>query len=322
MKRRGIIFLWIYRKEVLSLAYLFLIGGAFGAIWIFYGRTSANTLAFEEDHKIVEVVISHMAKPVVKPKIIAEAWKTNAVGVAADDRPQISIVIDDLGVVKSRTFDIIKLDASLTLSFLPYAPDLKNMTRYAREQGHELMLHLPMEPKGDKDPGPHAMLTGVSDEKILAELSFNLAQFDGYVGLNNHMGSAFTENRRGLDLILKEVGKRGLLVLDSRTSKKSLFAGMAADRNIPNVTRDFFLDNEQDVDYILGQLKKLEKMALRRGSAIAIGHPYDETIAALSIWLPSLKEKGIVAVPLSALVKRKYQEIYMAKGGGRSSSSR
>jgi polysaccharide deacetylase 2 family uncharacterized protein YibQ len=171
-----------------------------------------------------------------------------------------------------------------------------------------------MEPKGAFDPGPHALLMHVSPEKMRADLIFNLSRFDGYVGLNNHMGSAFTEDRESLDLILDEVQRRGLLVLDSRTSRKSLLAEMSTDRNIPNITRDFFLDNEQDVDYIFAQLAKLEDMARRKGSAIAIGHPYAETIQALTLWLPTLKARGITVVPLSYLVKRKYDGIRLAKG--------
>lgn len=319
MNRTGIIFLWTYRKEALSLAYLFLIGVAFGAIWIFHDSNSKKALAFEENHNIVEVVIADTKKPSVilkiPPKPFEAAWKTHAVRVAAiaEDKPQISIIIDDLGVVRDRTLDIIKLAAPLTLSFLPYAPNLFDVTHLAKDQGHELMVHLPMEPKGDFDPGPHALLTHATDDKILQDLRFNLSQFEGYVGLNNHMGSAFTENRQGLDLILDEIQKRGLLVLDSRTSGKSLLAEMAAERNIPNVKRDIFLDNEQDEDYILNQLKKLEKMAMSRGHAIAIGHPYKVTIKVLSIWLPTLKEKGIAVVPLSQLVKNKYDKIQLAE---------
>ncbi|MBL4894817.1 MAG: divergent polysaccharide deacetylase family protein [Emcibacter sp.] len=313
----------------MSLAYLFLIGMAFGAIWIFHDSHSKiaptqNILAFEEEHKIVEVVIADVKTPYVAleipaesflPEPIEETWQTHAVKVSAvvEGKPQISIIIDDLGVVRSRTFDVITLAPPLTLSFLPYAPDLYDVTRIARDKGHELMVHIPMEPKGDKDPGPHALLTHSTDQKILQDLQFNLSRFDGYVGLNNHMGSAFTEDRAGLNLVLDEVQKRGLLVLDSRTSGKSLFAQMAEERNIPNMTRDLFLDNEQDVDYIIGQLEKLENMARRRGTAIAIGHPYKETIKALSIWLPTLKAKGIAVVPLSHLIKRKYENIQLAK---------
>lgn len=332
MRRAGIVFLWVYRKEALSLAYLFFVGLAFVAIWNFYDSERNKTPSFGQELKITEVALADIEMPVERLEIMPAAWQTNAVQVVADvdDKAQISIIIDDLGLLPDMTLNIINLDAFLTLSFLPYAPDLAEVTAYAREQGHELMLHLPMEPKGNKYPGPHALLTGASEDKIRQDLNFNLAQFEGYVGLNNHMGSAFTENAPGLDLVLNEVQKRGLLILDSQTSQKSLFAMMATDRNIPNETRDIFLDNEQDVTYILAQLAKLEDLARYRGNAIAIGHPYAQTIEALSLWLPTLEGKGIALVPLSHLIKKKYDKILLAQNraknavtsGGQASSSR
>ncbi|MCF8474545.1 MAG: divergent polysaccharide deacetylase family protein [Emcibacter sp.] len=325
----GVITLWHYRKEVISTIYLILIAVAFGAIWQFYKDHSEShknkmaPLAFEEDHKIIDVVIAYHEpepEPETEPlqtnaKLVLDAWKANAVQVAdyVDTLPQISIVIDDLGLLQNKTLSIINLKAPLTLSFLPYANNLPNMTQMAKDRGHELMIHLPMEPKGNMNPGPHAMRKNITEKQLMKDLTFNLSQFEGYVGLNNHMGSSFTEYRQGLDVILEEIHHRGLLVLDSKTSRKSLLADMATEKNIPNISRDFFLDNEQNLPYILGQLEKLENMAYKNGHAIAIGHPYKETIEALSYWLPTLQKKGIAVVPLSHLVKRKYNHILVVK---------
>lgn len=340
--RRGVVWMWTYRKELMGLGYLFLIGMGFGAVWFFstshnpHRTTERQGLAFEEDHRPLAVEVDIVERATVNPEIRREplqtdalpeteaqapsakvagavAWRDNAVKVTGGAGVEISIVIDDLGIVKGRTLDIIKLNAPLTLSFLPYAPNLPTVTQVARGRGHELMVHLPMEPKGHSDPGPHALLTGETKAQIRADLQFNLTRFEGYVGLNNHMGSAFTENRAGLDVVLAEVQRRGMLVLDSRTSGKSLLAKMATGRNIPNMTRDIFLDNEQDVTYILGQLEKLESLARRKGKAIAIGHPYQETIEALSRWMPTLAEKGITIVPLSHLMRQKYAVPLLAK---------
>ncbi|MCF6216890.1 MAG: divergent polysaccharide deacetylase family protein [Emcibacter sp.] len=335
MKQAGTAFFWTYRKEALSLAGLFLLGMGFGATWIFYDNNFENppktemSLAFEEDHNIIEVEIADTTSSNIPkdlgypsetkenaPPDIVETWKLNAVQVTGHvaDKPQVTIVIDDLGVVKNLTLGVIDLKGPLTLSFLPYGKNLREITQLAAGNGHELMVHLPMEPQGDKNPGPHALRVAATDGKNLEDLYFNLSQFEGYVGLNNHMGSAFTEDRAGLSVMLDEVKRRGLLVLDSRTSRKSLLADLSSDKNIPNMTRDFFLDNIQDVDYILGQLFKLEEMAKKRGHAIAIGHPYKETIEALTLWRPTLKEKGIVLVPLSHIMKKKYDKILLAKG--------
>lgn len=341
MTRAGIVFLWTYRKEALSLLYLFLVGMAFGTIWIFHNSNSGadiskKNLAFEENHENVGVLIAQSAIPaatrVIPPlpdKITGnvpygDLWKRNAVMLADidDQKPQIAIVIDDLGITGDRTRQIINLPAPLTLSFLPYAPDLPFITRLAKNRGHELMLHLPMEPKGKSNPGPHALFTAETAREILAELDYSLSRFEGFVGINNHMGSAFTEDSRGLDLILNEIQNRGLLVLDSRTSANSLLAPMAARRHIPNASRDFFLDNRQDVNYILGQLAKTEMRAARNGYAIAIGHPYGETIQALALWLPEARSRGIEIVPLSHIIRRKYEMIYLAGEGGQAISAK
>lgn len=214
----------------------------------------------------------------------------------------IAIVIDDLGVNRSGTRGITALPGPLTLSFMTYAEDLEQQTDAARAQGHELFLHFPMEPMSDSaDPGPNALLTGLSDQEIKDRLAWGLDRFDGYVGVNNHMGSRFTSDAEGMELVLGELDRRGLIFLDSLTVASSVGAEVAAEFDIPFVTRDVFLDNEQDEAAIARTLQVLEEKARANGTAIGIGHPYDETIAALRQWLPTLEEKGIALVPVSAI---------------------
>ncbi|WP_321391088.1 divergent polysaccharide deacetylase family protein [Emcibacter sp.] len=339
---------WHWRKQALLTAYLLLMGFALGVIYIYAtGRgheptTTAQAIIpvqeqqvvtvekvlpipFEEGHQQTEVVVS-LPDLEVAPSFprtetrLPESpplWKANAVAVGGliPGQPQISIVIDDLGILKDNTRRLINMQPGLTLSFLPYATDLEPQTDLARRKGHELMLHLPMQPRGDALPGPHALKADLGQEELLGQILWNLDRFDGYVGINNHMGSAFTEDYDGISQLLSVVRERGLLVLDSKTTNNSVLAGLAEQKDIPHAVRDVFLDNTQDVDYILGQLDKLEEYARRHGSAVAIGHPYDETIAALELWLPKLREKGITLVPLSHIVEGKYRKTMIAQGG-------
>ena len=79
----------------------------------------------------------------------------NAVPFAdLNSRPLIAIVIDDVGIDRPHSKRAWELPGPLTLSFLPYAKDLREQARAARRTGQELMLHLPMEPTGRADPGP------------------------------------------------------------------------------------------------------------------------------------------------------------------------
>ena len=232
-------------------------------------------------------------------------WLRNAVmPPVIDDRPAIAIVIDDLGLNRHNTAALNSLKGPLTLSFLPYAGALEQQARAARAAGHELMLHVPMEPIGADWPGPDALLSSLSPSEFLSRFRTQLRSFRGFVGINNHMGSLLTTDRPAMDEVMNELKARGLLFVDSRTTSKTVAATEAQRLGVPHAERDVFLDNEADLDAIRRQLSALERIARRRGAAIAIGHPHDLTIEALRGWLPTLEERGFVLVPVSTVVAR------------------
>jgi polysaccharide deacetylase 2 family uncharacterized protein YibQ len=120
------------------------------------------------------------------------------------------------------------------------------------------------------------------------------------------MGSKFTSCGNCMKVVSKELKSSELIFIDSLTSGKSVAAKMAEATQVPNLTRDVFLDDSPKSADITHQLKRLENIARKSGHAIAIGHPRDTTIKALQQWIPSLKDKGIQLVPVSTLVKVKY----------------
>lgn len=223
--------------------------------------------------------------------------------LAPGQRPMIAVVIDDLGLARDRTLAAIGLPGPLTLAFLPYADGVADMARAARAGGHELLVHLPMEPsRGSADPGPNALLTGLDVDENRKRLLANLASFEGFDGINNHMGSRFTQSRADMDLVLKELRARDLFFLDSRTTAASAARSAALDARVPYAERDVFLDNHQEAPYLALQLSEVERIARRNGSVIAIGHPHGVTIAALRLWLGGLSAKGFDLVPVSRIV--------------------
>src|SRR5215468_10816044 len=115
-----------------------------------------------------------------------------------------------------------ELPGPLTMSFLPYAKDLGEQARSARGRGQELMLHLPMEPSGRNDPGPNALLVSLTDAELRQRTQTALDSFEGYAGVNNHMGSRFTAFRPGMETVLRQFRSRGLMFLDSRTTPQSV----------------------------------------------------------------------------------------------------
>ncbi len=238
------------------------------------------------------------------------AWRRNAVPFALPPPgPMIALVFDDLGMDRPHTAQVIRLPGPLTLSFLPYAGDLARQTAAGRAAGHELLVHMPMEPlAAGLDPGPGALFVRLPPDEILRRLDRGLAAFSGYVGLNNHMGSRFTSDRTLMMPVLAELKRRGLLFLDSVTSTGSVGAEVAASLHLPHVQRNVFLDDVLTTAAVHANLNRLEETARRTGAAVAIGHPHEITLAVVTPWLAGLAGRGFALAPLSAIVRARGYE--------------
>jgi polysaccharide deacetylase 2 family uncharacterized protein YibQ len=233
------------------------------------------------------------------------AWLRYAVDAAPfKGRAQIAVVIDDLGMDRRRSARAVTLLSPLTFSYLPYARDLPQQTADARAAGHELLVHLPMEPTNGADPGPKPLLTELSQAELLKRLRWDLSRFSGFVGVSNHMGSRFTADPQSMGTVLEEISSRGLLFLDSRTTARTVAPRLARRLGVPFAERNVFLDNEVDIQSVRKRLVELEKMASHHGYAVGLGHPHDATLDALADWLPTLAERGFVLVPISSIVWR------------------
>ena len=231
-------------------------------------------------------------------------WQKFARPTPGATGPRLAIVIDDAGLDHARTARVIALNGPLTISFLTYGEGLTPQVKAASAAGHEIMVHVAMEAmKRSIDPGPDVLLRDIEPDEILARLTRVLGRVDGYVGINNHMGSLFTADRPGMELVLSEIKRRGLLFLDSRTGPHTVGADVARSIQLPYAERDVFLDNEPNVPAVNRQLQELERIAKARGQAVAIGHPHDGTIEALTHWIPDAKARGFVFVPISTIVK-------------------
>jgi polysaccharide deacetylase 2 family uncharacterized protein YibQ len=265
---------------------------------------------FEPGQKVATVEEKPQPKPA--PQVAAAAsseqqtWRRNAVPFRdLASKPLIAVVIDDVGLDRPHSKRAWELPGPLTLSFLPYAKDLREQAKAARAHGQELMLHLPMEPSGRADPGPNALLVSLSEGELRQRVIIALDSFDGYVGVNNHMGSRFTAYRPGMETVLSQFKARGLLFLDSRTTPSTVGDQVAQELGVPSVARNVFLDDDESLDAVRRKLAETEAVARRQGFVVAIGHPHEATIRALAEWLPTVAGKGFALAPLSAVLRKR-----------------
>jgi len=256
---------------------------------------------------VVEVEVAKLAAPMDK-HAGEPLWMQNAIDyVPTPGQPMIAIVIDDMGVDRRRSKHMWEdVQGPLTLSFMTYANDLASQTQAARAQGHEMMLHMSMEPSNSTiDAGPNVLITGMEDAELSKLTNWGLDRFEGFVGVNNHMGSRFTENGPAMKVVLTEIQKRGLLFLDSRTSPKSVAGKVSQDLGLPTLVRNVFIDNDNEIDKVLKQLDEVERLARKRGVVIAIGHPREATIEVLKTWVPEALNRGLAIVPISTVMRLK-----------------
>lgn len=254
--------------------------------------------------------VAALTPPATPPERRGEpAWLRYAVAVPpAAGRPEIAIVLDDVGTDRKGAERAVTVQGPLTLSFMTYADDLPRLTAAAHRIGDELMLHVPMQPlSASEDMGPNGLSVDLSRDEVLRRLRWDLSRFDGYVGINNHMGSRFTADPEGMTWVLEELKARGLLFLDSRTSAKSVGYALAGKLGVPRAGRDVFLDDVLKPEAIAARLAETEKIARQRGSVIAIGHPHEVTLDVLIPWLAKVKAEGFELVPVSTIVRQHMQ---------------
>lgn len=233
---------------------------------------------------------------------------TNQSEVITEDnkRSKIAIVIDDVGLSDSFIKEVAKIKAPLTISFLPYGNSNKNQVITLKDAGFEVMVHIPMMPHVPAALAPVTLSPEMDKAETQAELNKMLQRFDGtgMTGVNNHMGSLLTERTKNMGYVMEVLKQHGLFFLDSKTTGKSVAQKSAKEYGVTYISRDIFLDNKKDYNYILGQFHQAEKIAQKNGFAVAIGHPYSQTLTVLKDWLKDADTRGFEVVHISDLLAK------------------
>ncbi len=190
------------------------------------------------------------------------------------------------------------------MSFLPESERLYDQAETAQANGHEVILHLPMEPFDSHQPMEEmSLMTTMHADEVDHHVKWALGRYYGFVGLNNHMGSRFTSDPEAMTALMASIsGYHGVYFLDSVTSSQSIAAQYAADWGVPSASRDIFLDHAGDHKTVEQRLDDALRQANREVVAIAIGHPHRRTVDAVRDWL-ARNEKNIQLVPVSQVIE-------------------
>ena len=252
-----------------------------------------------EAPKEISKALTPQPKP-VKLAMVAPIKKPSKVTA------RVSIVLDDWGY-NLESLNILKeIKEPITLAILPHLPYSKNVAEFAKQNGIDSILHMPLEPHTNPDITleKDTILTTMSDDQIRNLLKSAMKTTPGIKGINNHMGSRATEDEHTMKIIFSELKKHKLFFLDSVSTNNSICKDLARKIHLGFAERNVFIDNEMDYASIKNQILSLVDLAKKQGYAIGIGHDRKLTLEVLKDILPELSKEGIKFVPLSELVKK------------------
>lgn len=233
-----------------------------------------------------------------------------SVAGVAQSKPALAIIIDDIGYQLANGRQAVQLPGAVTCAFLPHTPHSRELAAKAYDNGKELMVHLPMQATVGKRLGPGGLTLNMPETQFKRTALQSIASIPHASGVNNHMGSLLTRHPGAMDWLMALIKEQGdLYFVDSRTAEKSVAEQSANEIGIPVTHRDIFLDNVRDINAIKKQFRLAVKVAKRKGTAVAIGHPYPETMAVLKEELAQLEAQGIQLVPVSELIQKRQGKI-------------
>lgn len=221
-----------------------------------------------------------------------------------NDLPAIGIIIDDLGNQYVHDKKAVLINGALSYSFLPHTPHAKELAELANHLDKDVLLHLPMQSAADDELGPGALTLDMSKNTFVTSFQRSLQSVPHAVGINNHMGSLLTQHPGHMSWLMQIINQyNDLFFVDSFTVKSSVAQQIATENWVPNMKRDVFLDHDRQTKAIKRQFQRLLQVARKNGIALAIAHPYPETLAVLEQMIPTLEKNGFRLISVSQLVK-------------------
>lgn len=215
----------------------------------------------------------------------------------------VAVIVGGLGLNPALTARVIDdLPPEVTLSFAPYAKDLEFWTKKARDDGHEVMIEIPMEGYGAQQSslGPAALTTDRTDAENLQRLDWILSRFGGYFAATNYLGGKFSADRASLSAVISRLESLGVAYIDDTGAARR---AVGDKRNLGAVNRMIGAAAD-DKDGARRDLNALQSLAAQNGGAIGKAYAYDATIEAISEWIEAQEGGPVTLAPASAVLRK------------------
>jgi len=223
----------------------------------------------------------------------------------ADQGAQIALVVTDLDrspVALYRSF--LKSPVLFSVALRPDDPEAGRISREVREEQHEVILYLPMEPKGYPrvDPGKDAILLDLSRIEIEDRITRCLSAVGPVQAVVNRLGSAALNDPDVLRAVLDELKRRDLPFIDAHTSGSTMVEEIGEETGARTLPVAATLDgNRAAAAVVRANLKEIVASAVARGSIVVMVTPSTMVLDILEAELPRIKAQGVELVPISRM---------------------
>ncbi len=195
-------------------------------------------------------------------------------------KKKVAVIIDDVGYNKSIVDEFSSLKAPIAFAILPHCPYSVEIAQKLHQSGKEILIHIPMEPRGkDVNPGRGALLSNMAEPELIRKTDEAINSVPYASGANNHMGSKFMESSGKLTIVFGRLREKGMFFIDSRTTSGSKAPEAARRSGIKYVSRTMFLDTGRN--RAMDQDEFIKVVDRSEYPVVAIGHPFQGTLSLL-----------------------------------------
>lgn len=209
-------------------------------------------------------------------------------------KKKLYLVLDDCGGSLTQLQPFLDLPIEITYAIIPFLQHSTQAAELIHQRGREIILHQPMEPEGNANPGEGSIFTTMKKDAIINQLQDSFISVPHAIGMNNHMGSKATADTEVMTAVLSFLRGQQMFFLDSKTTPKVVGQPIAVAQNVKYLQRNaMFLDNEKDKDSIELAVRRGLKTANKNGHAVMIGHVMTSELAEVLLTLyPEILDEG------------------------------
>lgn len=242
-----------------------------------------------------------------------------------ENKPTLSVVFASVGFDPEITTWIVdQFHENVALSFSPYASDAKELMKYARSKGHEVLLDMPIEPETHLmvDPGPLA----ISSKSTLEETAIQLKRL--HKKGHEHLGylmlypSALQKDLSVFYALIDQLSQQGYGIVDAsgkpgveQVQLLDILSQFTQTFNQPQYQHEPSHNRYYDSatirlidDYTLQELdltlSNVDQQLDRQESIILVVVPHSKSIGSIKKWLERKLSEGIALSPIGHHLKQ------------------